>query len=71
MAPMLISIFSFVAFRQAYLFIGTKFIPGPLFVGLSYPAGWVMNSLLMYAVYRTGKWERDFIARNPDKVITA
>ena len=68
--PMLISIFAFVFFRQTYLFIGTKFIEGPLFVGLSYPAGWVLNSLMMYAVYRTGKWERDFIARNPEKSIT-
>lgn len=57
--PMIISIFSFVVFRQCYLFIGTKFIHSPVFVGLSYPAGWVVSAILMYALYKSGKWERE------------
>ena len=61
--PMLITIFSFVIFRQAYLFIGTKFIEGPLYVGLSYPAGWLLSSTLMYIVYKRGAWEKNVITR--------
>lgn len=61
--PMLITIFSFVIFRQAYLFIGTKFIEGPLFVGLSYPAGWLLSSAMMYIVYRRGAWEKSAMLR--------
>jgi len=61
--PMLICIFSFVAFRQAYLLIGTQFIRDPLFVGMSYPVGWVMSSLLMFIVYKSGRWERNLKAR--------
>lgn len=61
--PMLICIFSFVLFRQAYLFIGTKFIEGPLFVGMSYPAGWLMSSTLMYIVYKRGRWEKNYLTR--------
>lgn len=61
--PMLITISSFVIFRQAYLFIGTKFIEGPLFVGLSYPAGWLLSSTLMYIVYKRGAWEKTALLR--------
>ena len=60
---MLITIFSFVIFRQAYLFIGTKFIEGPLYVGLSYPAGWLLSSTLMYIVYKRGAWEKNAVVR--------
>ena len=58
LSPMLITLFSFVVFRQTYLFIGTKFISDPLFVGLSYPAGWLLSSAIMYIVYRRGHWEK-------------
>ena len=56
--PMVICLSSFVVFRQLYLFIGTKFITHPLFVGLSYPAGWVVSSAAMYLAYRFSKWEK-------------
>ena len=58
LSPMLITLFSFVIFRQTYLFIGTRFIDGPLFVGLSYPAGWLLSSTIMYIVYKKGRWEK-------------
>lgn len=61
--PMLITILSFVVFRQAYLFIGTKFIDGPLFVGLSYPAGWIVSSTSMFLVYKYGGWEKKLRTR--------
>ena len=56
--PMMICIFSFVLFRQAYLFIGTRLITSPIFTGLSYPAGWLMSSTLMYIAYKSGRWEK-------------
>ena len=55
--PMLICIFSFVIFRQIYLFIGTRFITHPLFVGMGYPAGWMVSVLLMVIAYRRSHWE--------------
>lgn len=40
--PMLIMILTFVALRQTYLFVMTRFISNtPLTVGLGYPVGWV------------------------------
>lgn len=59
LSPMIITILSFVVFRQLYLLIGTKFISSPLFVGLSYPAGWLVASLCMALVYHSGRWERN------------
>ena len=58
-SPMIITISSFVVFRQLYLLIGTQFIHTPLFVGMSYPAGWVVASLCMTLVYKSGKWEKN------------
>ncbi len=55
--PMFICIFSFVIFRQIYLFIGTRFITHPLFVGMGYPAGWMVSVLLMVIAYRRSHWE--------------
>ena len=55
--PMLICIFSFVVFRQIYLFIGTRFINHPLFVGMGYPAGWIVSVVLMIIAYRRSNWE--------------
>lgn len=58
--PMLIMLCSFVLFRQVYLFIGTKFINSIIFVGLGYPAGWVLCSLCMAIHYFRGKWEKNY-----------
>ena len=41
-APMFIMLFSFVAIRQIYLFVVTRFIANtPFLVGFGYPVGWV------------------------------
>ena len=56
--PMAVSIFSFVIFRQILLFVGTKFISSPLFVGFSYPAGWLVSTVIMIVIYHSGKWEK-------------
>ena len=65
-SPMIVTIASFVVFRQIYLFIGTKFIFSPMFVGLSYPAGWLVSSAALFIIYRSGKWEKKFpLLSNP------
>ncbi|MBQ2896368.1 MAG: MATE family efflux transporter [Oscillospiraceae bacterium] len=51
-AAMLISLFSYVAFRHIYLYIMSTFIANePLPVVMGYPLGWVMASLLYLLVY--------------------
>ena len=41
-APMVIMLLCFVALRQAYLFLVTRFVANtPVLVGLGYPVGWV------------------------------
>lgn len=50
--PMLIMLFSFVVFRQLYLF-GTRFVAEPFIpVTLAYPFGWLLCSVLMSICYR-------------------
>lgn len=51
-APMIIMIFSFVIFRQIYLFIVANFISNtviPIFMG--YPAGWLVCTVLTAVYY--------------------
>ncbi len=51
-APMVIMLFGFVAVRQAYLFIMTRFIANtPAAVGFGYPVGWVVTCVLEVAYY--------------------
>ena len=51
--PMLIQIFSFVVFRQIYLFIVSNFISNePIPIAMGYPAGWMVAMILMYLYYR-------------------
>ena len=51
-APMFIMLGSFVVFRQIYLFIVSRVYPTVLAVGMGYPAGWMLCSLLIYCYYR-------------------
>ena len=49
---MYIMIFSFVVFRQIYLFIVSNFISNTLVpVVIGFPAGWVVCSLIMFVYY--------------------
>ncbi len=51
-APMVIMLTSFVAFRQAYLFVMANFIANePLPIALAYPMGWVLCSILASIYY--------------------
>lgn len=52
-APMVLLLFSFVVFRQIYLFIVTRFISNTVIpVALSYPAGWLVASVLMTVYFK-------------------
>jgi len=57
-APMAIMLFSFVLFRQIYLFIVSKTIGTITAVALGYPVGWVLCSILIYSYFRKSHWER-------------
>ncbi len=56
-APMFILLFSFVVFRQIYLFIGTKIARTVYVVGFGYPIGWIMCAILLTLYYRFSHWE--------------
>ena len=58
--PMIIMLLSFVVFRQIYLFVGSQFFDSIIFVGLGYPAGWLVCSVFMAIHYFRGKWEKDY-----------
>ena len=55
---MFIMLFSYVPFRQIYLFVITQFINTPAVVGFGYPLGWMMCSLLTALFYFFGGWEK-------------
>lgn len=50
--PMYIMLFSFVAFRQAYLFAAKMLGNQLTWIALGYPMGWMMCSVLLYIFYR-------------------
>jgi len=56
--PMFIMLFSFVAVRQIYLFILTRFIANtPFWVGFGYPVGW-MTCCAIEVTYYLRRWKR-------------
>ena len=57
-APMFIMIFSFVIFRQIYLFILTHLTASVIPVSLAYPAGWVLCSINMQVYFRKSGWQK-------------
>lgn len=64
-APMLIMLFSFVVFRQAYLFIMKNFISGELIpIIMAYPAGWMVASTLVLIYYNTTKLTKNRVVNN-------
>ena len=51
-APMIIMLTSFVAIRQIYLFLVTRFVANtPLLVGLGYPVGWTVCCVIEVAYF--------------------
>lgn len=60
LVPTLIRIFSFVLFRQIYLFAVTQFTESFAPVSATYPVGWLMCGLLMSVMYiiQLRKWRK-------------
>lgn len=50
-APMVIMLLSFVVFRQAYLFVMSRICNEIIPIAMSYPAGWLLNSLITTIYY--------------------
>lgn len=51
--PMTVMLFSFVLFRQMYLFTISRLIPNNMaVVAMGYPMGWMMATTLLYLCYR-------------------
>ena len=66
-APMLIMLFSFVFFRQLYLFTVYRLGGGIVPIGLGYPAGWLMCSVVMLLYYYKGGWLKKYEEAVPEK----
>ena len=57
--PTIIMLFSFVLFRQIYLYCMTHFIVNSeIAVAFGYPAGWLMCTVLTVLYYRRAHWEK-------------
>ena len=54
-APMVIMLLSFVAFRQAYLFIMSRICNEIVPIAMSYPAGWLLCSTLTVIYYHRAR----------------
>ena len=51
-APMIIMLFSFVLFRQIYLYIMANFIANEIIpIAMGYPAGWLVCSTITFIYY--------------------
>ena len=56
--PMIMMLSSFVVFRQVYLFVMSQICNQVIPIALSYPAGWLLCSVLTAIYYHTTKLER-------------
>ena len=57
-APMIIMLTSFVAFRQVYLFVMARLCNEIIPIAMSYPAGWLLCSLLTAVYYHKAQLSR-------------
>lgn len=57
-SPMFIMLFSYVVFRQIYLYLVNRFAYSPYTIGFGYPAGWILCTILMTICYRFSGWEK-------------
>jgi len=64
-APMVILLLSFVAFRQIYLFITANFVSNTIIpISMSYPAGWIVCSTLMFLYYKKTDLTKGRVVKN-------
>ena len=67
-APMLIMLFSFVFFRQCYLFVMANFISNTILpIAMGYPAGWFVCSTLTLIYYRRADLSKNRLVDEPAK----
>ncbi|MBQ7797082.1 MAG: MATE family efflux transporter [Lachnospiraceae bacterium] len=57
-SPMFIMLFSYVVFRQIYLYIVNRFFYSPYTIGFGYPAGWFVCAVLMALSYKFSGWDK-------------
>ena len=60
--PMIIMLFSFVIFRQIYLYVISHTLNSVALIALGYPAGWLVCSLIMAIYFRRSGWEKQIEA---------
>lgn len=58
-SPMYIMLFSYVVFRQIYLYLVNRFAYSPYTIGFGYPAGWILCTILMTLCYKFSGWEKN------------
>jgi len=65
--PMIITLSSFVAFRQIYMFIVKNFISNtPFLIGFGYPAGWLVCSIITLIYYINVPLDKKQLIKNED-----
>jgi len=64
-APMIIMLISFVGFRQVYLFVMKNFISNTILpISMSYPAGWLLCSTLMFIYFRKANLSKSRLVKD-------
>ena len=54
--PMIVMLSSFVFFRQAYLFVVANYVSNTVLpIAMSYPAGWLVCSMVMFIYFKRAK----------------
>jgi Na+-driven multidrug efflux pump len=60
--PMFITIFSYVIFRQIYLFIMANYVSNEMIpICLGYPAGWILCTLISALYYKKADLAREAV----------
>ena len=64
-APMVIMLATFVGFRQLYLFVMKNFISNTILpISMSYPAGWLVCSTLMFIYFRKANLSKGRVVKD-------
>ena len=67
-APMVIMLFAFVLFRQAYLFVVSHFIANEILpLAMGYPAGWLVCSMLTLIYYHHARLDKSRLVSDSEK----
>lgn len=60
-APMVIMMFSFIVFRQIYLFITARIFGTITAAALGYPLGWIVCSVILFFYYHFANWQKHIL----------